>query len=95
MIKKKTRYNEILEILYCAPAHIIRTDRNISRRSLDVDGSCHFIYGGDRGDAVLGEDAPQMPYGYLTSLISCLIPPLWYRIITPSLNEWEQEYAPV
>lgn len=38
------------------------------------------------------EDAPQMPYGYLTTLIICLIPPLWYRIITPGLNEWEQKY---
>ena len=41
------------------------------------------------------EDAPQMPYGYLTTLIICMIPPLWYRIITPGLNVWEQEYATV
>jgi len=39
------------------------------------------------------EDAPQMPYGYLTTLVICLIPPLWYRIITPGLNEWEQKYS--
>ena len=39
--------------------------------------------------------APQMPYGYLTTLFICLIPPLWYRIITPSLNEWEKQYTPV
>ena len=41
------------------------------------------------------EDAPQMPYGYLTTLIICMIPPLWYHIITPGLNVWEQEYATV
>jgi len=41
------------------------------------------------------EDAPQMPYGYLTTLIFCLIPPLWYRIITPRLNDWEKHYFPV
>ena len=39
------------------------------------------------------EDAPQMPYGYLTTLVICLIPPLWYRIITPGLNKWEQKYS--
>ena len=38
-------------------------------------------------------DAPQMPYGYLTTLVICLIPPLWYRIITPGLNKWEQKYS--
>ena len=40
-------------------------------------------------------NAPQMPYGYLTTLIICLIPPLWYKIINPSLNEWEQKYLPI
>ena len=38
------------------------------------------------------ENAPQMPYGYLTTLVICLIPPLWYRMIKPSLNKWEQKY---
>ena len=40
-------------------------------------------------------DAPQMPYGYLTTLVICLIPPLWYRTISPALKEWEQRYAMV
>ena len=39
-------------------------------------------------------DAPQMPYGYLTTLVICLIPPLWYRTINPSLNKWEQLHLP-
>ena len=38
-------------------------------------------------------DAPQMPYGYLTTLVICLIPPLWYSIINPSLSEWESQYS--
>lgn len=38
--------------------------------------------------------APQMPYGYLTTLSICLIPPIWYRIITPDLDKWEKQYAP-
>ena len=37
-------------------------------------------------------DAPQMPYGYLTTLVICLIPPLWYRTINPVLNKWELQY---
>ena len=37
-------------------------------------------------------DAPQMPHGYLTSLVICLIPPLWYRTINPVLNKWELQY---
>ena len=41
------------------------------------------------------DNAPQMPYGYLTTLVICLIPPLWYKIINPGLNEWEQKYTMV
>ena len=37
-------------------------------------------------------DAPKMPYGYLSTLLICLIPFLWYRVINPSLNKWEQKY---
>ena len=39
------------------------------------------------------ENAPQMPYGYLITLVICLIPPLWYRIINPRLDQWELEYS--
>ena len=38
-------------------------------------------------------DAPQMPYGYLSTLVICLIPPIWYKIINPRLNEWEQQFS--
>ncbi len=38
--------------------------------------------------------APQMPYGYLTTVVICLIPPLWYHVINPGLSEWEQQYLP-
>ena len=38
--------------------------------------------------------APQMPYGYLTTVAICLIPPLWYHVINPGLSEWEQQYSP-
>ncbi len=38
-------------------------------------------------------EAPQMPQGYLTTIVLCLIPPLWYRIMGPRLDEWDAAYA--
>ncbi|MBT3216336.1 MAG: alkane 1-monooxygenase [Candidatus Marinimicrobia bacterium] len=38
-------------------------------------------------------DAPQMPYGYLTTLVLCLVPPVWYRIMNPRLVEWDRKYG--
>jgi alkane 1-monooxygenase len=37
--------------------------------------------------------APQMPYGYLTTIFVCLLPPLWYRVIDPGLRDWDLHYA--
>ena len=39
------------------------------------------------------KDAPQMPYGYLTTLLLCLIPPLWYRVINPRLAALKLSHA--
>ena len=38
-------------------------------------------------------NAPQMPYGYLTTLFICLIPPLWYRVIEVPLKGWKLKYS--
>ena len=38
-------------------------------------------------------NAPQMPYGYLTTLLLCLFPPIWYRVVNPGLDKWESQYA--
>ena len=38
-------------------------------------------------------DAPEMPVGYLTLILICLVPPLWYRIMTPRLAAWDARYA--
>ena len=38
-------------------------------------------------------EAPQMPFGYLTTTLICLIPPLWYKIMAPRLVEWDSKYA--
>jgi len=36
--------------------------------------------------------APQMPSGYLTTLLICLIPPVWYKVINPKLDKWDRNY---
>jgi len=38
-------------------------------------------------------EAPQYRYGYLTSMLICLIPPLWHRMLAPRLIEWDQHLA--
>jgi len=38
-------------------------------------------------------EAPQMPFGYLTTLLVCMIPPFWYRIINPKLDKWDVEFS--
>ena len=39
------------------------------------------------------ENGPEMPFGYLTTLLVCLIPPLWFNIMAPKLSDWDQKYA--
>ncbi|NNC61176.1 MAG: hypothetical protein HKO11_02485, partial [Eudoraea sp.] len=33
------------------------------------------------------EDSPQMPFGYPTSMVLSLIPPLWFSIMNPRIPE--------
>ncbi len=37
--------------------------------------------------------APEMPFGYLTTIYICMIPSLWYKIINPKLKEWDEKFA--
>ena len=37
-------------------------------------------------------DAPQMPYGYLISLLVSMVPPLWFAIMEPKLQRWHTQY---
>lgn len=37
-------------------------------------------------------DAPQMPYGYLISLLTSMVPPLWFAIMEPKLQSWRKQY---
>jgi alkane 1-monooxygenase len=37
--------------------------------------------------------APTLPGGYLTMMPVALVPPLFKRVMTPALNEWDRRYA--
>ncbi len=36
------------------------------------------------------EESPQLPFGYPTMIILALVPPLWFRLMNPRLEEWQQ-----
>jgi hypothetical protein len=38
-------------------------------------------------------DAPMMLQGYLTTILIALVPPLWHRLMTPKLLEWDRRWA--
>jgi alkane 1-monooxygenase len=38
-------------------------------------------------------EAPEMPFGYLTTIYVALLPPLWFAIMKPKLAHWDQNYA--
>ena len=38
-------------------------------------------------------DAPEMPHGYAGTFLAALCPPLWRRMITPLLLEWDAKQA--
>jgi len=37
--------------------------------------------------------APTLDYGYLTSIILSMFPPLWHRLMIPKLKQWDERYA--
>ena len=38
------------------------------------------------------KNAPELPFGYFTSLLICLVPPIWMKIMDPLLDQWEIDY---
>jgi alkane 1-monooxygenase len=38
-------------------------------------------------------EAPMMINGYLTTIVVALIPPLWFKLMTPKVQEWDRKYA--
>lgn len=38
-------------------------------------------------------DAPMMINGYLNTILVALVPPLWHKLMTPKVLEWDRKYA--
>ncbi|MFK7901270.1 MAG: alkane 1-monooxygenase [Nitratireductor sp.] len=38
-------------------------------------------------------EAPMMIGGYLTTIVVALIPPLWHKLMTPKVLEWDEKFA--
>ncbi len=38
-------------------------------------------------------EAPMMISGYLTTIVIAMIPPLWHKLMTPKVLEWDRKYA--
>ncbi|MDO9322057.1 MAG: alkane 1-monooxygenase [Pseudomonas sp.] len=38
-------------------------------------------------------DAPMMIGGYLSTIIVAMLPPLWHKLMTPKVLEWDRRYA--
>lgn len=38
-------------------------------------------------------EAPTMINGYLTTIVIAVIPPLWHKLMTPKVLEWDKKYA--
>ncbi|MFN3604330.1 MAG: alkane 1-monooxygenase [Leptonema sp. (in: bacteria)] len=78
------------------PKHSWNTNRRIS--SLILFSLTRHSAHHEKGDLpfwVLDpyKEAPEMPYGYLTTIYICMIPPLWYKVINPRLKVWDEKYA--
>ncbi|MEM7425826.1 MAG: alkane 1-monooxygenase [Pseudomonadota bacterium] len=39
------------------------------------------------------DDAPKMPYGYMSMMLIALVPPLWRHVMHPRLAGWDREFA--
>ncbi|TGN18135.1 alkane 1-monooxygenase [Leptospira idonii] len=37
------------------------------------------------------EEAPQLPFGYELMILIALVPPLWFKIVNPILEEWKSK----
>lgn len=61
---------------------------NLTRHSHHhADAQVHFQ------DLLTHSDQPEMPNGLLTAYLTTLVPPLWRKVITPKLLEWDKEQA--
>ena len=78
------------------PHHSWNTNRRVSSWSMfNLTRHSHHHA---RGEVPYGElrpypDAPMMIDGYLSTMFLTMIPPVWHRLMTPKVLEWDQVYA--
>jgi alkane 1-monooxygenase len=53
----------------------------------------HHTYGGRYQYFKAAPDMPMAPYGYLTMTVLSWFPPLFWKVMTPSLKVWTEKYA--
>lgn len=78
------------------PRHSWNTNRRISSWSMfNLTRHSHHHAQGEvpYQDLKPFADAPQMVGGYLTTIIVALIPPLWHRLMTPKVLDWDRHHA--
>lgn len=79
-----------------APRHSWNTNRRISSWSMfNLTRHSHHHAQGEAPFHALQPfaDAPQMPTGYLGTIILALVPPLWRRVMAPRLADWDARFA--
>jgi NAD(P)H-flavin reductase/ferredoxin len=79
-----------------APRHSWNTNRRISSWSLfNLTRHSHHHAQGEvpYQDLKPFPDAPMMLGGYLTTIIVALVPPLWHRLMTPRVLDWDRKLA--
>ncbi len=78
------------------PRHSWNTNRRISSWSMfNLTRHSHHHAQGEvpYHDLKPFADAPMMIGGYLTTILVAMIPPLWHRLMTPKVLEWDRLYA--
>jgi alkane 1-monooxygenase len=78
------------------PHHSWNTNRRVSSWSMfNLTRHSHHHA---QGEVPYGElrpypDAPMMVDGYLSTMFLTMVPPVWHRLMTPKVLEWDQVYA--
>jgi len=78
------------------PRHSWNTNRRLSSWSMfNLTRHSHHHAQGEvpYQDLKPFPDAPMMVGGYLTTIVIAMVPPLWHRLMTPKLMQWDREHA--
>ena len=78
------------------PRHSWNTNRRLSSWSMfNLTRHSHHHAQGEvpYQDLKPFPDAPMMIGGYLTTVVVAMVPPLWHRLMTPRVMQWDREHA--